>query len=154
MMAESPRRSARTVDPLTSEITEQEAPAAAPLPRLKPFLEFLQEHAGGEIHDELSETLNVLVRAVQAVGKAGTLTLKVSVKPAGRSHDQVFVVADVQHKLPVPEREESIFFVDAAGNLTRDNPHQEPLPGLRRLVRPALRRRADDGEDAEREADA
>lgn len=103
---------------------------------VRPFLAFLQEHRSGELHDELSERLNELTRAVQGVGKKGTLTLVIEVRPAGRSHDQVFVVDDVKAKLPEPDRAESIMYVDGAGNLSRSNPLQAELPGLREVRGP------------------
>ena len=112
----------RAVDPVTGEL----------LP-VQPFLDFLRDHRDGEFHEEVSEGLHALVAAVQAVGKKGTLTIVLDVRPAGRSHNQVFLVDEVRVKAPEPEREQAILFVDRDGNLTRANPLQQELPGLRQV---------------------
>lgn len=88
----------------------------------KPFAAFLQEQRRGALHSELSEALQELVLAVEEHRKAGSLTLTVSVKPFG---DGTVAVTD-KLKLSVPEGERGsgIFFVDADGNLVRNDPRQ------------------------------
>lgn len=89
-----------------------------------PFAEFLLKHAKGRTHDELSESLRDVVVAVQEIGKAGTLTLKLTAK---RVNDgQVQVEAAITTKLP-DVAQASIWFVTPDGELTRDDPTQLAL---------------------------
>lgn len=85
----------RRVDPDTGEILDTRT--------IRPFLAFLQEHRDGQLHEQLSEALHQVVTAVRGVGKNGSVTLVVEIKPAGRSHDQVFVVGSVKTRLPEAE---------------------------------------------------
>lgn len=129
-VAEADADDERIVDQETGEILNQEDGAT-----VKPFIAFLQEYQRGELHDELSTALNAVVTAVQGVGKKATLTLQVEVKLAGKRRNQVFVGAKVAVKLPEPDREEAIFFVDHDGNLTRQDPEQLELPILKQVPR-------------------
>ena len=133
----TPRGDGREVDQETGEILPPHEG-----PTIRPFLSFLQEYQRGELHDELSTALNELVTAVQGVGKKGSLTLQIEVQLAGKRRNQVFVKADVKSKLPEADREESIFFVDRDGNLTRQDPEQLELPNLRQVARTASAARA------------
>lgn len=118
----------RQIDVETGEILSEHDGAT-----VRPFIAFLQEYQHGELHDELSTALNAVVTAVQGVGKKAVLTLQVEVKLAGKRRNQVFVGAKVTTKLPEPDREEAIFFVDHDGNLTRQDPEQLELPNLRQV---------------------
>jgi hypothetical protein len=112
------------IDQETGEVTEEER-------HVRPFGDFLNEHRHGALHAEVSDALNELVQAVVGIGRAGSLTVTINIKPAGSTHEQVFVGDDVKLKLPSPDREEAICFVDADANLTRRDPRQPELPGLR-----------------------
>lgn len=98
------------------------------LPAIRPFTEWLAEHRDGELNVEVSEALHDLIRRVQMTGRAGQLALVLTVKGAG---DMVAVTDDVTIKPPKTDREVKSYFVDGEGNLTRANPHQPELPGLR-----------------------
>jgi hypothetical protein len=100
---------------------------------VRPFAEWLQEHRKGNLHIELGEALNELAEAVTLHGKGGELHLVLKLKPAGRADDMVIVADDVRLKLPRPEREEAVFFVDQDSNLSRRNPNQADLPFLREV---------------------
>jgi len=116
-------------DPATGEV--RPGGTTEPERTIRPFLAFLQEHREGALQDELSEALNRVVEAVRQIGKAGTLTFVVGIKPAGRSHNQVLIADDIKLKLPEPDREETVMYVDRDGNLTRANPKQMEMPGLK-----------------------
>lgn len=107
------------VDPQTGEVLD-EAP--------KPFSQFLIEQRGGGLHGEVSEKLQTLVAAVAEHGKAGTLTLTISVKPVEGNLGQYVVSDDVKVKAPEPARGASLFFADDVGNLSRSDPRQPELP--------------------------
>ena len=111
--------------------------------------EFLREQRSGTTHDELSTGFNALLESVSEVGKGGTLTLVIKVKPAGKGDHHMVVVSDtVTIKMPEGERGEAIFFVDDDFNLSRDNPRQPSLP-LREVPRSGKDKAADPeaGED-------
>lgn len=100
--------------------TEQEPGTA------QDFLAFLAGINKGRTARELGTQLQELVAAIQDTGKGGTLTLKISVKPAGKS-DALTVTDDITVKAPRLARAESIFFSDADHNLVRTNPNQSEL---------------------------
>lgn len=97
--------------------------------RVRPFAEFLQQQARGRTHDELSEALHNLLRAVQETGKGGKVQLTIDVKPLGKGDERQVIVTDsVAVKMPAPKRAETFFFIDDDGNLTRTDPRQPELP--------------------------
>jgi hypothetical protein len=100
-------------------------------PQVRPFAAFLQDQRKGSLHDELSEQFHQLLAAVKETGKAGTLTLQIKVKPAGKGDNERILVSDVAVlKAPQVERPESFYFIDEQGNPTRSDPRQQELPLL------------------------
>lgn len=85
------------------------------------FSVFLEQHAKGRTHDELSEKLRDVIKAVQDIGKNGTLTLKLTAKHI--TDGQVGIEAAVTTKLP-DVAQASIWFASDEGELTRDDPTQ------------------------------
>ena len=97
--------------------------------QIRPFADVLLELNHGDTHDELSIGLNELVQAVGLYGKPGSLTFTVKVRSAGRAGSGTVMITDeVKLKMPEGDREDSVFFVDRQGNLTRHPPGQERLP--------------------------
>lgn len=111
------------------EAAQQEA--AAPPPR-KTFNSYVTEQRNGALHEELSEELAALVKAVQDHGKAGSLSLTINVKPGAKGTRTLVVTDDVKVKAPKGDRPASMFFSDEDGNLSRNDPTQPELP-LRRV---------------------
>lgn len=112
---------------------------------MRPFGDFLREQAQGRTHEELTQALYDVVNAVEATGKAGSLTLTLSIQPLKDTAGGVIKVTDkVKTSLPEFARPASIFFADA-GNLVRDNPNQLRFDGMRDVSA---------SEPAEREPDA
>lgn len=91
------------------------------------FSAWVAEHRRGELDLELAAALAEVTRAVHDLEKAGTVTLKIAVKPGGGRGRTVQVVDAVTIKVPEAGREVAIFFVDEAGNLVRDDPYNERL---------------------------
>lgn len=94
----------------------------------RPFSQFMIEQRKGGLHGEISEKLQELVAAVVEHEKAGTLTLTVTVKPAGNGTNQYVVTDEVKVKAPEAARGASLFFADGRGNLSRSDPRQPELP--------------------------
>lgn len=97
----------------------------------QPFAEWLHEHRGGAFHSELSEKLTALTAAVVDTQKVGTLTIKVKVKATGR---QVSFIDTVSADLPEHDKELSLFFFnEETGAVSKDDPLQLKIEGLRKL---------------------
>jgi hypothetical protein len=90
-------------------------------------LDFLREHRNGASHDELSDALQELVAAVTEEGKAGTLTLKITVKPANAGQGALLVVDEIKTAPPKTTKSGSIFFASPDNNLVREDPRQPKL---------------------------
>lgn len=116
------------VDQTTGEIKEDGR-------HVRPFAEWLHDQRRGAMASELSDALNDLVDAVNTHHKGGTLTLKITVKPASSADGMVEVTDDITCKPPIAGRQAVIYFVDGDSNLSRANPAQPELP-LRELPRP------------------
>ena len=95
----------------------------------RPFHDWLAELRRGEASEELADRLAEVVSAVQMHGKKGQLRFVLDIAPAGRT---VVITDRIETKVPEADRESSVWFGDALGNLTRDDPAQ----GRLRLVDP------------------
>lgn len=103
---------------------------------IRPFADTLRDLRRGTVVTELEEGLAEVVRAVEETGKAGKLTLTLTVKPISIGSVGTATVAihdDVKATLP-RERPGTVMFA-ADGVLTRNDPRQPEL-GLR-TVNPA-----------------
>jgi len=109
-------------------MTNTTQPDAEEGPQVRPFSEWLIQQARGRAHDDLSKGMHQLIAAVQETGKGGKLVLTVDVKPLKGNTDALEVSAKVTAKAPEYDPPASIFFVDDAGNLTRNDPRQMSLP--------------------------
>ncbi|MFJ4009415.1 hypothetical protein [Streptomyces sp. NPDC090026] len=118
-------------------MTDQTAPDEQGAPEPRPFADWLQEQAGGSTHAELTEKLHALIAAVQETGKGGSISLKVDIKPIAGTDGRTLTVTDaVVTKLPRVERPKSIFFITDDGDLSRTDPRQPVITGLRELDQP------------------
>lgn len=107
---------------MTESTPDTDTKATAP-----DFLAFLAGVNKGRTVNELGERLQELVAAVEDTGKAGALTLKVTVKPASKNSEALVVTDEVGLKAPKLSRPESVFFPTADHNLVRNNPNQDGL---------------------------
>lgn len=78
---------------------------------------------------ELDETLDACIKASQETMKPSTITLTLTVKPKNNGA-QVFIIPEIKSKIPKFPREETIFFPND-GNLLRNDPHQNNIPGMK-----------------------
>jgi hypothetical protein len=96
------------------------------------FLDAVREIRNGASMAELGEQLTALVERVASTGKAGKLTYTLTVKPATAGDGHVLMVDDdIKVKLPVEKRGGTIFFSDDSFALSRKDPRQPELTGLR-----------------------
>jgi hypothetical protein len=81
----------------------------------------------GLVHQQLTQKLRELVKAVCDTGKSGTMTFKVKAKLDGRN---VIITSDVRSSPPQPATGSTFFFPDEKGDLRREDPKQPQLRNL------------------------
>lgn len=98
--------------------------------RIRPFADFLAELRHGVVHTELSAALHKLIASVEATGKGGSLALVIKV---GKHKGTGMLCIDdaVSTKVPALDRDTSLWFVDADGNPSRNDPRQLAFEGIR-----------------------
>jgi hypothetical protein len=92
----------------------------------RPFADVLRELAGGKVYEDLTTQLGEVVTAVMETGKAGEVSVKLSIKSNGEG--SVRVLADVKQKIPTAVVGETLFFATSSGSLVRNDPRQAELP--------------------------
>lgn len=90
------------------------------------FIKFLQEHRNGSTHDEISDKIRDLVAAVTDEGKAGKLTITISIKPMGKG-DGLEVAVEAKASPPKQTAGVSIFFASPDNALVRQDPRQQTM---------------------------
>ena len=104
-------------------------PATEDVRRTRPFADVLNSLRRGKTHREAGNLLQELIREVQATGRQGSLTLKLKVS---RNKSGMLEIDDtLSTVLPKPDRDSSLFFADDDGNLSKDDPRQPEIPGIR-----------------------
>lgn len=94
----------------------------------RPIFDVLAQSRGSAAVHDASKLLNELAKVVKETGKAGTLTIKLTIKPDKTDNTVVMVDADVTTKMPKKPYPTSIFYVDdRTGDLTREDPRQLEL---------------------------
>lgn len=94
----------------------------------QPFDKLLPQIRGGKAVDEITEAIQRTALAVNATGKAGKVVL--ALKFERQEEGQVSVDMDLRETVPV-NRASTLFFIDNDGNLSRRDPRQLTLAGLR-----------------------
>ena len=96
---------------------------------IRRFTDTLNALRFGTLNDDLSESLHELTERCANTGKSGTLTLQLTLKPG--KGGQIEVIDDIKVKLPKEEKGTTLMFATPEGNLTREDPRQLKLDGLR-----------------------
>lgn len=99
--------------------------------QIRPFAELLTILDRGAAHAEASRGLADLVAAVRDTGKKGAMTIKVELAPLKGSTNQLLVAAVVTVNPPKSDPGAAVFYIDNAGNLSRTDPNQLEIEGLR-----------------------
>ncbi len=93
------------------------------------FTKIVSEMNKGASLVDLSQGLEQLTAAVRATGKGGSLTYKLTVKPASENNaETVILVDDISTKMPRAPRQSAIFFTTEENGLQRSDPRQVELP--------------------------
>lgn len=93
------------------------------------FSEFFAQHEYGLADDKAAEQLRDLFAACGTEQKAGTLTIKVSVKP---EHEAFAVAVELVTKAPQPEAKARLYWTDFDGNPSLRNPIQPSFDDYQR----------------------
>lgn len=100
----------------------------------KGFEATLRELREGETLAALSTALAQLVSDVMMSGKPGKLALTVTIKPLNKGGAHVLVLADeIKVTPPKPSVESTILYATDEHELTRKDPRQPELSGLREI---------------------
>ena len=92
------------------------------------FLNIISAHKGGTIITDVSAALKQVTAAVQQTGRAGKVTLTMSLRPAGTGTVGTLVFeARVKAAAPETASPASIFYADEDFNLVREDPAQAKL---------------------------
>jgi hypothetical protein len=100
------------------------------MPGKKPFNDTIVSLRYGTLHDELTDALNKLTDDVTRTGKVGALTLSIKLKPTNNS-GQIEVIDDLKVTTPKETKGTTIMFATPENNLTREDPKQLSIDGLR-----------------------
>lgn len=95
---------------------------------LQRFSAWVAEHRRGDLDDELTAALAAVTERVAALGKTGTITLKLALKANGPNARTIVAVDHVTVTEPEPDREQSIYYAGDGGRLSRDDPYQQRFP--------------------------
>lgn len=95
----------------------------------RPIVDTLRDIDYGSLLDELAEQQQAIVAACCATNKVGELTIKLKYRP--ETGGQIHIEHEVKAKAPEAKRAKTIFFATPDHNLTRTDPRQGELSGLR-----------------------
>lgn len=94
---------------------------------VRPITDTLRSLGHGVFIDEASDALNQLVNAVESTGRAGKLTLVLSLKKATRNGLALVVQDEIKLQLPKQPARETMLFATPEGNLLTEDPRQQSL---------------------------
>lgn len=94
------------------------------------FSAWLEGHARGTLNADATAALGEVVKAVGDLGKAGKVTIELTIEPAGSGGRTVTIGGRVSGKPPRPAPEVGIFYIGDGGSLHRDDPYAVRMPGV------------------------
>jgi hypothetical protein len=94
---------------------------------LRLITDILREIRKGRVVESASQDLQEVVRNVLDTGKAGSLTLTISVKPQGKGDNAVILGVKIATGIPKIDQPEGLFFANLDGDLLRDDPTQQRM---------------------------
>jgi hypothetical protein len=101
----------------------------------KSFIDSLVDHRDGGAYAELEEQFKKLNLAVQATGRKGSISVTLVVEPTTRKGEVIAINCDdiITAKIPTNPKRSTVFFINADGTLTRNDPRQMTMAGVRDL---------------------
>jgi hypothetical protein len=116
-------------EPATSPVTEPEKTDKTTTPMQAAV--FLQQHRQGGLHNELGEEIAAVTAAVTEHQKKGSVTVTLTISPTKDDPRAVVIYDELKSKAPKATPLPSRFFTDEHGTLSRRDPRQPELTGLR-----------------------
>lgn len=104
----------------------------------RPITDTLRSLRGGVLVDEASDALAELVNAVMETGKAGRLTIELSLTKASRGSGALVIRDKIVVKRPADDVFETILYATPEGSLVTQDPRQATLE-LKQVEDPAQR---------------
>lgn len=99
---------------------------------IRPFMDTLREAEYGHLLSDLGELQREILHAVSETQKKGSLTITLNYIPEG--HGQVSVAAtEPKAVIPKTPRGKTLFFLTPETNLSRQDPKQMEIQGLRKV---------------------
>lgn len=92
---------------------------------VRPITDTLRLLDGGAFLDRCSDDLAALVKAVEATGKTGKLSITLDLKTLGNG--AISITPKVNAALPEPKPDTTLLWATVEGNLTLDNPKQQRI---------------------------
>jgi hypothetical protein len=96
---------------------------------MRPITDVLRDMRKGRIVDDATEALTEVVKAVDATDKAGSITIKLTIKPSKDGGLEKTLTASISTSVPRKDLPDAVFFSNVDGGLVRDDPDQRPLFG-------------------------
>lgn len=96
----------------------------------RPLFDTLRDIRAGQVIDDFESQLQELVHAVQTTNAGGSITLTLEVRPMKGSTEATVVKDSIKLKKPQISTSGTVMFPTPEGNLQRNHPKQESLPGL------------------------
>jgi hypothetical protein len=82
--------------------------------------------------EEMQKKMTEVIGAVRETGKSGALTISLKIQPASKGSTNVLILKeDIKATLPERDRSATIFYADKENQLSKSDPRQMPLEGLR-----------------------
>jgi len=97
---------------------------------IRPFDEVIRQINNGQLVEEITNEMTEVIAAVRATGKKGTITVTLALHPRGPNNEQMEVRPSIKGAAPELGRPISLFYVNDDDGLQRDDPLQNPLPGI------------------------
>lgn len=91
---------------------------------LEYFSTWLAQHRRGELDAEVAIALAEVTAACQELGKNGSVTIVIKVKPPKPGARTILLVDEVKVSCPQSSREDALYYVAEGGRLQREDPTQ------------------------------
>jgi len=99
---------------------------------MRTFTETVRDLRQGSAESDISRDLADLVQAIRETGRAGSITVTLSLKPVTAGDGTQLIVEDkVTVKKPMPQRGSTVLFATEDNELSRRDARQPELSGLR-----------------------
>jgi hypothetical protein len=103
------------------------------------IVQTLKATSKGEFRDmkelnDLTDEMTEVISAVRATGKVGKISVTLGLYPRGTGNSQMEIRPSIKGVAPEMERRISLFYVNSDDGLQRDDPLQNPLPGVKSIV--------------------